>query len=237
MKALIKSKPIILTLLVFSVFSFLSCDKKKSSTRPEDTTGTITDIDGNPYSIVRIGNQWWMAENLKVTHYRNGEVIPNVTDNNTWSNFATGACCSYDNDDNNVETYGRLYNWHAVNDSRGIAPEGWHVPSDEEWKVLAEYLGGKEVAGGKMKESGTEHWNEPNINATNESGFLALPGGCRKKDGIYHLFFSSAYFWSSTAFDESRAISRGLLSENSELGRNYYFSYKKNGFSIRCVKN
>lgn len=142
-----------------------------------DCPPTVTDYDGNVYQTVLIGDQCWMMENLKVTHYRNGDPIPHVTDGVTWGNLTSGAYCNYNNDEGNVATYGRLYNWYAVDDSRNIAPAGWHVPSDAEWQTLVDYLGGDAVAGGKMKEAGTTHWASPNTGATNESGFTALPGG------------------------------------------------------------
>ncbi|MCK4448089.1 MAG: fibrobacter succinogenes major paralogous domain-containing protein, partial [Candidatus Marinimicrobia bacterium] len=174
-----------------------------------------------------------MAENLKVTHYRNGDPIPNVTDNTDWSNLTTGAYCNYDNNGSNVTTYGRLYNWHAVSDARQIAPAGWHVPSDEEWQTLVDYLGGSGVAGGKMKETGTTHWNSPNTGATNESGFSALPGGYRYLDGGYYDMGYYAYFWSSTEGSSGSAWSRHLYYDHSEVGR--YFEGKRLGFSVRCV--
>jgi len=146
------------------------------------STGTMTDIDGNVYETVTIGTQVWMAENLKVTHYRNGNTILHIIDWFSWFTL-TGAYCEYDNDVNNVAVYGRLYNWYAVNDSRYIAPVGWHVPSDAEWLTLVDYLGGDTVADGKMKEIGTTHWVSPNTGATNESGFSALPGGYRDYGG------------------------------------------------------
>jgi uncharacterized protein (TIGR02145 family) len=116
--------------------------------------GTVTDIDGNIYITVKIGNQWWMAENLKVTHYQNSDVIPEVTDNTQWGGLFSGAWCSYNNEESNVAVYGRWYNWYAVSDGSNIAPAGWHVPSDEEWQTLVDYLGGDGVAGGKMKTTG-----------------------------------------------------------------------------------
>jgi len=175
-----------------------------------DSTGTVTDIDGNVYKTVKIGNQWWMAENLKVTRYRNGDPIPNITDNHTWVDLSTGAYCNYNNDISNVATYGRLYNWYAVDESRNIAPAGWHVPTDDEWKQLEIYLGMSPTEadethwrgtdeGGKLKETGTTHWYSPNTGATNESGFTALPGGYRVSGGFSSLGFG-AYFWSSTVF-------------------------------------
>ena len=125
-------------------------------------TSTVTDIDGNVYQTVTIGTQEWMAENLKVTHYRNGDPIQLVTDDSSWSNLSTGAYCDYDNDGDNVAVYGRLYNWFAVNDSRAIAPAGWHVATAADWQTLIDILGGDAVAGGKMKEAGTAHWLAPN---------------------------------------------------------------------------
>jgi len=210
------------------------------------TTGTVTDIDGNVYKTIKIGNQWWMAENLKVTHYRNGDAIPNVTDSTEWRNLITGAYCNYDNDENNVDTYGRLYNWYAVNDGRNIAPVGWHVPSDEEWKQLEIYLGmsqsdADEIGwrgvneGGKLKETGTAHWNSPNAGASNKIDFAALPGGClRSYSGFFDLH-DNAYFMSSTEISSSTVWSRALSYNNSEIYRGSYS--KKTGYSIRCVKD
>jgi uncharacterized protein (TIGR02145 family) len=173
------------------------------------STGSVTDIGGNVYQTIKIGDQWWMMENLKVTHYRNGDPIPHVTDGGTWKGLSTGAYCNYGNDPGNVETYGRLYNWYAVDDSRSIAPEGWHVPTDEEWKQLEMYLGMSQGQaddtgwrgtneGGKLKETGTTHWQSPNTGATNESGFSALPGGYRGYDGYFYTMGFTANFWSST---------------------------------------
>ena len=208
--------------------------------------GTVTDIDGNTYQTVKIGDQWWMAKNLKVTRYRNGDPIPNVTDDGTWAGLTTGACCTYDNDDTYVETYGRLYNWFAVDDSRNIAPEGWHVPSDEEWKELEMTLGMSRSEadaadwrgtdeGGKLKETGTTHWNAPNVGATNESGFSALPGGLRTLNGIYNNIWHYAFFWSSTELTSSNAWFRYLINSNAQVYR--YSDYKHDGFSVRCVKD
>ena len=138
---------------IFHLFTFLilitcGCTQKKTQTTFSDDT--LKDIDGNVYKTVKIGNQWWMTENLKVIHYRNGDKIPCLTDDDEWDQ-STRAYCYYNNDTTNVEIYGRLYNWFAVNDSRKIAPEGWHVPTDEEWQELVDYLGGDTLAGGKMK--------------------------------------------------------------------------------------
>ncbi len=198
--------------------------------------GTVTDIDGNVYQCVKIGDQWWMAENLKVTHYRNGEAIPNVTDGSEWSNLTTGAWCAYNNDNGNVSTYGLLYNWYAVDDSRNIAPESWHVPTDEEWQTLVDYLGGSSVAGGKLKETGTTHWYSPNTGATNESGFTALPGGYRDYNyGTFYNVGGYGYWWSSTGYSSSNVWNRILNYNNSDVYRNSHS--KRSGFSVRCVRD
>lgn len=197
--------------------------------------GTVTDIDGNVYITAKIGDQTWMLQNLKVTHYRNGDPIPNVTDNGAWAGLSTGAYCEYDNDINNVAVYGRLYNWYAVDDGRNIAPEGWHVPTDAEWQTLVDYLGGDAVAGGKLKETGTTHWNDPNTGATNESGFTALPGGTRYRSGSFLDMGRYAYFWSSTEIYSLNAWYRSLYYNYSQVYR--YGMVKHYGFSVRCVKD
>jgi len=195
----------------------------------------VIDFDGNVYKTVKIGTQIWTAENLKVTHYRNGDPIPNVTDNTEWSNLTTGAYCNYNNDPTNAITYGKLYNWYAVADSRNLAPIGWHVPSDAEWQTLVNYLGGEEVAGGKMKEAGTEHWASPNTGATNESGFSALPGGMRSDTAFYQLG-NDAYFWSVTDCDSYRAWEWTLFYNFADIYRND-LTTKLSGKSVRLVRD
>jgi len=213
-------------------------------------TGTMTDIDGNIYQTVKIGDQWWMTENLRVTQYRgskeyagytaidkesrNGAAIPNVTDGPTWESLTTGAYCDYDNDANNAATYGHLYNWYAIADP-GFAPAGWHVPSDAEWQTLIDYLGGEEIAGGKMKEIGTAHWLSPNYGATDESGFSGLPGGCRDSSGNFNNMGYFAHYWSSTESSSFMAWYRYLNYGNAEGYR--YDRGKTFGFSVRCVKD
>ena len=197
----------------------------------------VKDYDGDIYKTVKIGDQWWMMENLKVTRFRNGDAIPNITDNTVWTNMLTGAYCNYDNDEANVATYGRLYNWYAVNDGRNIAPEGWRIPSlDEGWETLFHFLAGDSVAGGKIKEAGTVHWRSANIGATNESGFCSLPGGYR---GFNHGYFSfmgvASYFWSSTE-DTTFSAWRRYLEYDSRCF--YQDSWNKNHeFSVGCVRD
>ena len=232
---------------LYRVLAYIGSKQTEFSNEKSGRTIHCTDIDGNTYQIVKIGDQVWMAENLKVTRYRNGESIPNVTDNSQWTNLSTGARCAYNNDNNNVATYGLLYNWHAVNDARGLAPSGWRVPTDEEWKELEMYLGmsrsdadatgwrGSPV-GGKLKEADTAHWNSPNEGATNESGFTALPGGYRLSiNGTFHDIGGRGYCWSSTEDSSASAWVRLLDYYNSGVYRDGY--YKHGGYSVRCVRD
>ena len=196
--------------------------------------GTVTDIEGNIYKTLMIGTQIWMVENLKVRHYRNGDPIPNVRDTTLWGSVTTGAYAWYNNDSAGYTSYGILYNWFAATDSRRIAPEGWHVPTDAEWTTLVIYLGGAAISGGKMKETGTLHWNNPNTGATNESGFTAIPAGYRYTDnGSFRQVGSDSDWWSATAVDITYAWFRNIYFNAASSGRYYY--NKQNGFSIRCV--
>ena len=197
---------------------------------------TVTDIDGNVYNTVTIGIQVWMVENLKVTKYRNGDPIANVTDNTAWKGLTTGAYCWYGNDAANKVTYGALYNWYAVNDSRNIAPVGWHVPTEAERDMLDNFLGGASVAGGKLKEAGTSHWGSPNTGASNSSGFTALPAGYRiSGTGAFDKLTWHTYLWSSTQDDATTAFRRQLKFDSEGVAT--FYSDKKSGFSIRLVKD
>ncbi|MFA4907489.1 MAG: FISUMP domain-containing protein, partial [archaeon] len=236
----------------YRVRAFTSINQSDYSNEKSFTVG-CKDIDGNVYTIIRIGNQWWMAENLKVTHFRNGETIPNVTSNTEWNNSTISAYCNYENNEDYVATYGRLYKWYAVNDSRNIAPQGWHIPSDEEWKELEMYLGMSQSEadksgvpsgygewrgtdeGGKLKESGTVHWESPNTGATNESGFSALPGGFRYHNSPFSNIGKGTIFWSSTEYGSYYAWARVLDCNNSGVYR--YTAGKPGGVSVRCVRD
>jgi uncharacterized protein (TIGR02145 family) len=192
--------------------------------------GSTTDQNGNTYKTVTIGTQVWMAENLRTTNYRNGDPIPNVTDATSWDNLKTGAYCYYDNNNKYINVYGFLYNWYAVTDSRNLAPAGWHVPTTDEWEVLSNFLGGASYwwMEKKLREAGGNHWIY-SIDATNESGFTALPGGMRIR-------------WTATSGLPIKQSSRYLF-----LGEGYYlwiqtssgsFDITPNsGKSIRCVKD
>ena len=199
---------------------------------------TVTDIDGNEYETVEIGEQVWMAENLKVTHYNDGTEIPTGYSDDDWAGLSTGAYAVYDDNESNADTYGYLYNWYAVDDDREVCPASWHVPTDGEYTALSDYLGGTSVAGGKLKECTegscpeSEYWYSPNTGATNESGFTALPGGARY---YYRHMGYNGSFWSSTEYNSLNAWHRGLESNHSEISRRDYG--KDSGFSVRCIRD
>ena len=206
---------------------------------------SVNDNDGNTYKTIQIGTQVWMAENLKATKYNDGTAIPHITVNATWAAATTGAYSDYSNTPANSATYGRLYNWYAVdnnaatkvasNGGKNVCPTSWHVPTDAEWTTLTTNLGEESVAGGKLKETGTTHWTSPNPGATNETGFTALPGGNRYNDGAYGHIGGNGCWWSSTGDSTADAWVRymGFLSSNvyrSNLN-------KLNGYSVRCVRD
>jgi uncharacterized protein (TIGR02145 family) len=206
---------------------------------------TVTDYDGNIYNTIQIGTQIWMVENLKTTHYRNGDALSYITTSDNWDGLTAGGYCNYDNSASNGETYGHLYNFYAVEDSRELCPEGWHVPTKEEFKILIDYLGGADVAGGKMKEAGSEHWTSTlttSVNeGTNESGFTALPGGVLDASGNFSSGGYMAWFWISEGYDSSISGKRygyrrslDLRSDEVSDERGYH-AYM--GMSVRCIKD
>jgi uncharacterized protein (TIGR02145 family) len=192
------------------------------------TVGSGTTVDS-----VAIGTQIWKLKNLDVTTYRNGDTIPQVTDGAQWAGLTTGAWCYYNNDPANAAIYGKLYNWYAVNDPRGLAPLGWHIPTDTEWTTLTTFLGGESEAGGKMKEAGTTHWLSPNTRGTNESGYTGLPGGARFWGGSFFSYGEAGEWWSSTAGTDAwaRSLSYNLASVYRDP------SNRGAGFSVRCLKD
>ena len=199
----------------------------------------LKDAEGNTYKTVTIGTQTWMAENLKVSKYSDGTIIPNVKDSIEWSKLTSGAWSYYNNDLTNNAKYGKLYNWYAVskisNGNKNVCPTGWHVPTDAEWTVLTDYLGGESVAGGKMKEVGTTSWNSPNTDATNTSLFSALPGGLRGNDGSCYGIGSSGNWWSSSEYNTYIAGYRYLNGSNGDV--NSYGYVKEVGLSVRCLRD
>ena len=201
----------------------------------------ITDSEGNSYKTVTIGTQQWMAENLKVSKYSDGTTIPNITNNTQWDNTSTGAWAYYNNDAANNAKYGKLYNWYAVsktsNGNKNVCPTGWHVPTDAEWTVLTDYLGGESVAGGKMKEVGTTSWNSPNTDAINTSLFTGLPGGYRSSNGYYDDIGKGGSWWSSTENDtyQYHPLTCSLYGSYSFVGRGSCF--ERYGLSVRCLRD
>jgi uncharacterized protein (TIGR02145 family) len=196
---------------------------------------TVKDIEGNKYKTVTIGKQIWMAENLKTTRFNDGTEIPLVDDNDTWAKLTTPAYSWYSNDQKEYKnTYGALYNWYAVSTNK-LCPTGWHVPTNREWEALTLFPDGNRTAGGKMKEKGTKHWKSPNIGATNESGFTALPAGYRSIQGIFNYIGIASYWWSSTPYNES-----SILFWNIRYRSGYIYKFRSEnfcGFSVRCIKN
>jgi uncharacterized protein (TIGR02145 family) len=198
---------------------------------PEAETGTVVDIDGNTYVTIKIGDQWWMAENLKVTNYRNGDPISKVTDAASWPSTLIGAYAAYDNDPVNAKIYGYLYNWKTVHDTRRLAPEGWHVPTRSEWDQLVSYLGGIYEAGGKLKQTGADNWKTPNEGASNSSGFNALPGGRRGSSD--QSLGESANFWTASYLNSQLAHSNSLHYYDDEVLQGG--DYRTDGLSVRCI--
>lgn len=201
----------------------------------QDGSGTVTDIDGNTYRSVSIGKQVWMVENLNVSRYRTGDSIPIITDPVRWNKLKTHGCCFYDNNPASGTTYGRLYNFFAAVDTRQLAPADWHVPGDDEWQTLVDFLGGDLLAGGRMKEAGTAHWCSPNVGATNESGFTALPSGRRDDGGVFIDIGVATKFWSTLSNHSNTSWERGL---SCRYGGVYFGNDdQRAGLAVRCVKD
>ncbi|MBU3680984.1 MAG: hypothetical protein FGM16_03475 [Flavobacterium sp.] len=222
--------------------------------RPANPTGinipgpNVTDIDGNTYESVTNCGLTFTKQNLNVSKYNDGTPIPQVTDPTQWANLTTGAWCYYENNTANGAVYGKLYNWYAVvgiydaasaaNPAlrKKLAPTGWHVPTDAEWTLLTDCLGGYPIAGAKMKVPGTTLWSFPNFGASNESGFTGLPGGWRQNlNGFYSSLNFYGHFWSSTVYDLTSAWRRSLNYNNPDAD---WGNYNKNcGFSVRCLRD
>ncbi|OFX36233.1 MAG: hypothetical protein A2X08_11435 [Bacteroidetes bacterium GWA2_32_17] len=219
--------------LLFGIIIILGTILTTNCKKDKNKNDTVTDIDGNVYHIVTIGNQEWLVENLKTTKYRNGDPIQNVTVDTSWSNLSAGAYSNYNNNSSYADTYGHLYNWYAVNDSRKIAPDGWHVATDSEWNTLYTYLGGGNAARDKLKESGTAHWPSGNT-GNNNSGFTALPGGDRDMDGTFKGVGLYSVFWSSST--SSHPLYEYIPNDNSFMTI-VGFDIGRCGFSVRCIKD
>jgi uncharacterized protein (TIGR02145 family) len=207
----------------------------------DNVSNTADNFNSKMYGSVKIGNQVWMTENLNVSKFRNGDVIPEAKTYEEWRNAGhrgLPAWCYYENKTENGEKYGKLYNWFAVNDPRGLAPDGWHVPSDNEWSILIDFLGGNDIAGKKMKS--TSGWNKISLfksgNGSNESGFTGLPGGYRDNDGSYYDIGTIGYWWSSSeSYSDYDAWNCNLYYNYGIASRDGYF--KENGLTIRCLRD
>jgi uncharacterized protein (TIGR02145 family) len=236
------------TTYTYRVYSYNTVGNSTPYSNELTISPSITDLDGNTYQLVTICNQTWTKTNLNVSKYRNGDIIPQITDATQWRNITTGAWCYYANTSSYGTTYGKLYNWYAVNDPRGLAPLGYHIPTDSEWTSMINCLdpnsnGGAtapNIAGSKMKEIGTTHWNGSNADANNSSGFTGLPGGYRNNDGAFNPIGIQGYWWSSSESNITIGINTFAWSRN--LNYNFGSVIKNNfattcGFSVRCIKD
>lgn len=226
-----KSTTMILPFLMMGLLVMLtnSCDIIN------DPDPVLEDVDGNIYETVTIGDQVWMAENLKTTRFSDGTAIPLVSLDSKWESLTTPGYCWYDNDKiANGETYGALYNWYAV-DTEKLCPSGWHVPSDEEWTTLTTYLGGDSIAAADLKESGTMHWETPNTGANNVTNFTALPGGYRDTVGVYFGIENYGFWWTASSISGVSAHNRSMSYASQAVISPHAF--KRFGFAIRCIKD
>ncbi len=249
-------------LIISGLILLISCSCRKENNiviepinfNPSISYGNLTDQDGNTYKTLTLGTQNWMAENLRTTKYRNGDAITFISDNAEWIKLTSGAFCYFNNQNIYKNTYGCLYNAYAVTDSRNIAPLGWHVPTTVDWDTLLAYLGGSKLASVKLKESGTIHWKPP-INhqagvdlmineaiGTNETGFTALPGGQRDRDGNYLDDGLYAYWWTVTEFPGTNGWYIGnniyiAIPNNWPDMTSGYNLQKQIGISVRCLKD
>ena len=231
-------KKILLGFIAIGLLTFVGCEKEDDTEITDDSSiqygEGATDIDGNTYQSVIIGTQEWMVENLRTTKYSDGTPIPNVTSNSDWGGLSTGAWCNYHNSSTDEATYGKLYNWYAVETGK-LCPTGWHVPTDAEWTVLTDYLtanGHSGAEGTALK--ATSGWNSGG-NGTDDYGFLGLPGSGRDDDGNFDSIGDGGVWWSSSQNDASNAWYRYLYDNNDSVNRNDYVKYS--GFSVRCLRD
>jgi uncharacterized protein (TIGR02145 family) len=212
----------------------LGCKKDQNQNQnPEPDTAWVTDIDGNKYKVVKIFDRYWMAENLKTTRYNDGTEIPFIADGDSLMDFLSPAYTVFDNGIHTVQIYGLLYNFYAVKTDK-LCPVGWHMPAESKWLALIDSLGGRYVAGGPLKDTGTYYWEMPNTLATNETGFTALPGGQKPGSNVGSMGYQAS-FWTGTAHDSTRAMAMGLqyMSGGIYPGPAAQFL----AFSVRCMRN
>lgn len=236
------------TLVVALIFNTVSPAEESSSDKQENqntfTCGeTVKDADGNEYGTVVIGDQCWMTENLRTSSYSNGNPIKKVTSSREWKSLEEGAWSFYNNSERWNNPYGKLYNWYAVNDERNICPANWHVPSYDEWDAMADHLGGRTVAGGKLKTPGTDNWRRPNLYATNQTGFSAVPGGSRTNFGdfrAHHRFYDLGkfgYWWTSSFHSDYEKVAWARMINHRSGSLQSVYNPKTTGYSVRCVKS
>jgi uncharacterized protein (TIGR02145 family) len=239
---------VLIILIIFIGLTILfnvSC-KKSDDDSNNSTANEVTDVDGNVYHTVTIGTQVWMVENLKTTKYNDGTSIPYVTEELSWVNLTTPAYCYYDNIEGYKSSYGALYNQYVIMTGK-LCPPGWHVPSYTEWNTLMYYLGGSNVAGGKLKEAGASHWLDPNTAATNETGFTAFAGGARNiyispednREAPFEGLNEFASFWGTYNESTQKFANVGLYNDTGEMDlyETDYIEYLKRGASVRCIKD
>jgi uncharacterized protein (TIGR02145 family) len=217
---------------ILLTFSY-SCKKSTDNPNQSINDSTMTDVENNTYKVITIGDQVWMAENLRSTKFRNGDLIPtSLADVSVEANPEYQ--WAYNADETLVPEYGRLYTWYTITESRNLCPLNWHIPTDLEWENLKTFLGGESAAGNKLKEAGTSHWESPNTNANNETGFTALPGGYRTVSGQFVSLHLSNYLW-STSPDSLFALGQGLHFDDALFAKGGY--YRAAGVSVRCIRN
>lgn len=239
---------IVISILAISLSTVVQCGTSSDKEVDESFVcgEMLTDLDGNHYRTVKIGDKCWMADNLRTTSFSDGTIISNYPVEADWRTTSTAAWVYYGNQSSNDDDYGKIYNWFAVTDSRGICPAGWNVPGDDDWKSMEQAIGmanddadgtgwrgNKENVGGKLKTTGTEFWETPNEGASNESGFSGMPSGLRYPDGRFVSLGRSAFYWTSTWHSISEAYGRAIVFSRGEVSRGIY--RKDFGFSVRCI--
>jgi uncharacterized protein (TIGR02145 family) len=195
---------------------------------------TVSDLDGNIYHTRKIGNQTWMVENLKTTRFSNGDLIVNNQSTTDWKKDNQAAYCVYNNDNSYAKDYGLLYNYHSLNDSRGIAPKGWRIPTEEDLRVLETFINSNTKTGIFLKENGNKNWLPSNETGNNATGFSALPGGYRDEEGNFYMLKSNGYYWTTNSSFELYHWSSRLFQAFADVRRDAVF--KQYGFSIKCIK-
>lgn len=206
------------------LFFLFSCHKEE----------TIKDFDGNIYHATKIGNQIWMLENLKTTRFNNGDPIKNLKTNNDWRGYQKAGYCFYNNDSSFVKDYGYLYNYQCLQDARGIAPEGWRIPTEEDLRELESFINSNTQAGIFLKEKGSSHWLPSNAIGNNATGFAALPGGYRDEEGFFYMMNSNGYYWTTTGSFEFYHWSARMFQAFADVRRDNVFT--KYGFTVKCIK-